>query len=184
MSPAEKISYSDITARNIFDTRFTGSGKTTSAIEFISQSVFQNKSVIVLMQSYERLENNYHSKFDDSLKERTVTFKGKTQEGMCIHSAEYKKLWRAKTPPKNECDICPESKKCVYQKQLANLTKFSKSSEGFCVLTTEKNLNKVYSGIRDLNPVLIIDDISLSSVVMPESEIKSYDLDSLVVTDN
>lgn len=174
-----KIRYSDITERNIFDTRFTGCGKTTSALEYIADVVNENRPVIVLMQSYERLENNYHPQLVEA-KVPTLIFKGKTQEGLCIHAKDYSKLWGAGTPPKNECKKCPDSTKCGYQKQLADLTGFSKSDEGFCVLTTEKNFNKVYSEIKDLNPVLIIDDISLSSVVMPESEITSYDLESLV----
>ena len=135
---------------------------------------------IVLMQSYERLENNYHPQLVEA-KVPTLIFKGKTQEGLCIHSVKYKKLWKDKTPPKNECDKCPESEKCQYQKQLNDLIEFSKSKEGFCVLTTEKNFKKVYSEIKDRNPVLIIDDISLSSVVMPESEITDFDLESLVL---
>ncbi|OPX65518.1 MAG: hypothetical protein A4E34_00474 [Methanoregula sp. PtaU1.Bin006] len=132
------------------------------------------------MQSYERLENNYHPQLVEA-NVPTLIFKGKTQEGLCIHSRKYKKLWNDKTPPKNECDKCPESENCQYQKQLSDLSDFSKSKEGFCVLSTEKNFNKVYSEIKDLNPVLIIDDISLCSVVMPESEITSYDLDSLIL---
>lgn len=179
VSAQVKISYSEIQERNIFDTRFTGSGKTTSALQYIEDVGKENRPVIVLMQSYERLENNYHRPLDEA-KVRTVTFKGKTQEDMCIHSGEYKKLWKEKTPPKSECDKCVESKKCRYQKQLSDLTELSKSKKGFCVLTTEKNFNKVYGSIKDCNPVLIIDDISLSSVVMPESEITSYDLDSLI----
>jgi len=131
------------------------------------------------MQSYERLENNYHPQLVEA-KVPSLIFKGKTQEGLCIHSGKYQKLWGAGTPPKNECKRCSDSKTCGYQKQLRDLTEFSKSKEGFCVLTTEKNFNNVYSEIKDLKPVLIIDDISLSSIVMPESEITSYDLDSLV----
>jgi len=174
------ISYSEITEKNIFDTRFTGSGKTSSAINYIVEVVNkENKPVIVLMQSYERLENNYHSQLVE-FNIPTLIFKGKTQEGMCTYSNVYGRLWNAGTPPKNECKKCPDSTKCGYQKQLADLIKFAKSKEGFCVLTTEKNFNKVFSETKDLNPVLIIDDISLSSVVMPESEITSFDLDSLV----
>jgi hypothetical protein len=174
-----KIQYSDIKERNIFDTRFTGCGKTTSALEYIAGVVKEKRPVIVLMQSYERLENNYYRPLDDA-KVRSITFKGKTQEGLCIHAKDYRKLWGAGTPPKNECKGCPDSTKCGYQKQLADLTKFSKSNEGFCVLTTEKNFKKVYSEIKDRNPVLIIDDIPLSSVIMPESEITDFELESLV----
>jgi hypothetical protein len=180
VSTQGKVSYSDISERNIFDTRFTGCGKTTSALQYIAEVVNQNRPVIVLMQSYERLENNYLESLDDSTKARTIVFKGKTQDGMCTHSSRYKKLWEEQKRPKNECEKCPDSKKCMYQKRLTELSVFSKSKEGFCILTTEKNFNKIYSEIKDLNPVVIIDDISLSSVVMPESKITSYDLESLI----
>lgn len=180
MTSQDKISYFDIKERNIFDTRFTGCGKTTSAIEYISEVVGAKRPVIVLMQSYERLENNYHAQFDESLQARTVIFKGRSQPEMCTHSIEYQKLWKDRKTPKNECEKCPDSKKCKFQNQLKELTKFKESKEGFILLTTEKNLNKILSEINDPNPVLIIDDISLSSVVMPESEITSYDLQSLV----
>lgn len=174
-----KIRYSDIAERNIFDTRFTGCGKTSSALEYIADVVKEKRPVIVLMQSYERLENNFHPQLVE-VNIPVLMYKGKTQEGLCTHSKKYNKLWRGGTPPKNECNGCPDSDKCGYQKQIHDLTELSKSNEGFCVLTTEKNFHKVYSEIKDQNPVLIIDDISLSSVIMPESEITTYDLDSLV----
>lgn len=179
VSTKVKVSYSDISERNIFDTRFTGSGKTTSAIEYISEVVGENRPVIVLMQSYERLENNYHKELKEPAQARTITFKSKAQEGMCTHSSRYKQLWKERKTPKNECKKCPDFKKCDYQKQLDRLTEYSQSNDGFCVLTTEKNLNKILSETKDRNPVLIIDDISLSSVLMPELEIKLNDLESL-----
>ena len=180
MSTQGKVSYSDISERNIFDTRFTGSGKTTSAIEYISEVVGENKPVIVLMQSYERLENNYRAQFDESLQARTVIFKGRSQPKMCTHSIEYQKLWKDRKTPKNECKKCPDFEKCAYQKQLVKLDEFSQSNNGFCVLTTEKNLNKIFSKTKDLNPVIIIDDISLSSVIMPEIDITSKEIISLI----
>ncbi len=176
----KQISYSEITERNIFDTRFTGSGKTTSALQYIAEVVNGNRPVVVLMQSYERLENNYHAQFVESLQARTIIFKGRSQPEMCTHSKEYQKLWKDGKTPKNECDMCPDSGKCEYQNRLNKLKEFKQSKEGFCVLTTDKNLNKILSEVKDLNPVLIIDDVSLSSVVMPELEIKLNDLESLV----
>ena len=180
MSAKKPISYSNITERNIFDTRFTGCGKTSSALQYIAEVIGENRPVIVLMQSYERLENNYHAQFDESLKARTLIFKGKSQPEMCTHSKEYQKLWKDGKTPKNECDKCPDSERCEYQNRLNKLTEFKQSKEGFCILTTDKNLNKILSEVKDLNPVLIIDDISFSSVVMPELEIKLNDLESLV----
>ncbi len=175
----DNIRYSDIAERNIFDTRFTGCGKTSSALEYIGDVVKENRPVIVLMQSYDRLENNYLQQLIDA-SVQTFVFKGKTQKGICKNWKTYKKLWNEKKTPKNECENCPEVKKCEYQKRLNQITDFSKSKKGFCVLTTEKNFTKIYSVIQDQNPVIIIDDISLSSVIMPESEITSFDLDSLV----
>jgi len=180
LNTTTKISYSNIKERNIFDTRFTGSGKTTAAINYITEVVKQNRPVIVLMQSYERLENNYHPQLLEA-NVRTLIFKGKTQNRMCIHWKDYKQIWNDKKTPKNECEKCPASKKCAYQKQLNDLKVFSQSKEGFCILTTEKNFNKIYSIIRDKTPILIIDDISLSVIVMPEKEIEVYKLETLVI---
>jgi len=180
VSTPKPVSYSDIPERNIFDTRYTGSGKTSSALQYISEIVGEKRPVIVLMQSYERLENNYHSQFDPSLQARTLIFKGKTQTGMCTHSSQYQKLWEEGKTPKNECETCPDSSECAYQKQIKLIEEFKESKQGFCILTTDKNLNKVLSGIQDLDPVLIIDDISLSSVIMPEITIETRNLEDLV----
>jgi hypothetical protein len=179
VSTSNPVSYSDILERNIFDTRYTGSGKTTSALNYIAEVVKKNRPVIVLMQSYERLETNYHRYLD---KIRSIVFKGKTQDGMCIHSGIYKKMRSEGKTPKDECEKCPDSETCAYQKQLKQLASFKQSTEGFCILTTEKNLNNmaVSEVMALLNPVLIIDDISLSTVVMPELEVTSYKLKSLV----
>lgn len=179
MSAQKPVSYSGIPERNIFDTRFTGGGKTLSALQYICELVGENRPVIVLMQSYQRLEDNYYRHLD---KTRSIVFKGKTQDGMCIHSEIYKKMRSEGKTPKDECEKCPDSETCAYQKQLKQLADFKQSEEGFCILTTEKNLNnKAISEVMALlNPVLIIDDISLSTVVMPELEVTSYKLKSLV----
>jgi len=101
---------------------------------------------------------------------------------MCTHSKEYQKLLKEGKTPKDECKKCPDSETCGYQTQLKQLASFKQSTEGFCILTTEKNLNnKAISEVMVLlNPILIIDDISLSSVVLPELEVKVYVLESLV----
>jgi hypothetical protein len=165
------ISYSDIPERNIFDTRFTGCGKTTSALNYIVEVVKANWPVIVLMQSYERVENNYLLpllKLDVSLKERTIIFKGKTQDDMCKFSPQYTALYEKGKTPKNECKTCSDKERCAYQKQTILLKGYVDSKRGFCILTTDKSLNKILLEMGSLNPTIIIDDISLSTVLMPD----------------
>ncbi len=177
------ISYSDVPEeKNIFDTRFTGCGKTTLALQYIAEVVSKDRPVIVLMLSYERLEDNYYPQIKTAFPDRTLVFRGKTQKGLCKNSKKYQEIYKNKQIPKNECDNCSDFKTCAYQNQLNILAKFKQSKKGFCVLTTEKNLNNksISDVLNNLNPVLIIDDISLSSVVMPELEIERYDLKSLV----
>jgi hypothetical protein len=89
----QEISYLDIAEKNIFDTRFTGGGKTSSALKFISRAVADGQSVIVLMQSYVRLENNYISCFDGELRPYSLLFKGKTQEGICNYWKELQEAY-------------------------------------------------------------------------------------------
>jgi hypothetical protein len=181
VSTKTPISYSDIPENlNIFDTRFTGCGKTTAALNYIADIVNKKRPVIVMMQSYERLENNYEPQLIEA-NVKTIVFKGKSQKDMCIHSKEYKEIWDKKKTPKNECADCQASDKCAYKKQLKDLNELSQSKQGYCVLTTEKNFDRIYPIVRDQKPVLIIDDIPLSSVVMPEKEIDLYILETLVL---
>ena len=131
------------------------------------------------MQSYERLQNNYYSQFAPSLQARTLLFKGKTQKGLCTHSSQYQKLWEEGKTPKNECETCPDVSKCAYQKQIQSIEEFKESKQGFCILTTDKNLNNILSRTKGLDPVIIIDDISLASIITPETEITRYKLEAL-----
>ena len=175
----EEISYSDIAEKNILDTRFTGGGKTTSAQQFISKAVADGQSVIVLMQSYVRLENNYLSCFDADIKQQSLIFKGRTQKGICNYWKELDETYSRGQRPRNDCNICEYTASCVYLKQKAQLDTFVSSDRGFCILTTELNLNHILSRCENRNPVIIIDDISLSSVVSPEITISQKRLSSL-----
>lgn len=174
-----KISYSEIHERNIFDTRFTGGGKTTSALEYLHTVVPNGHWVIVLMQSYERLQSNYLSHFDDALKERTILFKGKTQEGLCKYSQALRDLSSKDILAKTMCASCDERDTCEYQKQVTRIRQNKDSNEGCCILTTEKNLPIILKDIASKNPDLLIDDIPLSVILSPEIKISSHDLSSL-----
>jgi hypothetical protein len=174
------ISYSEITERNIFDTRFTGCGKTTSALEYLHKVVVpEGQCVVVLMQSYERLENNYRSKFGASLEKHTLLFRGKTQEGLCKHSKKLRELSENGLLYKTACITCDDKDSCEYQKQLSELKRCQDSKGGCCILTTEKNLHVIFSYIGSRNPVLLIDDIPLSAIITPESVIPTSGLDAL-----
>ena len=173
------ISYLDISEKNILDTRFTGGGKTTSALQFISKAVAEGQPVIVLMQSYVRLENNYLSRFDDDLQSQSLIFKGRTQKDICRYWKELNETYVQGQRPRNECSICDHEQTCGYQKQKAKLEAFVSSNDGFCILTTEHNLNHILSRCESRNPVIIIDDISLSSVINPEINISQKRLSSL-----
>jgi hypothetical protein len=172
------ISYLNIDKQNILDSRHTGAGKTTSAIEYISSTVKRGESVIVLMQAYERLENNYFKQFIPTLQGRALIFKGKTQEGMCKHSSRYSRIWRYSRPT-NECSECDARETCLYQDQIRRLQKLVHDREGFVILTTDRLLHFILKNCSPFQPTIIVDDIHLSTIITPEFIIKHKGLEDI-----
>ena len=172
------ISYLTIDAQNILDSRHTGAGKTTSAIEYVSSEVERGRSVIVLMQSYERLENNYFRQFTPDLQNRALIFKGKTQAGMCKHSSRYSRIWRYSRPT-NECGECDAKDSCLYQDQIRRLQELIHDRQGFVILTTDRLLHFILKNCNPFQPTIIVDDIHLSTIITPEFIIKHKGLEDI-----
>ncbi len=155
--------YSQFQHRNIFDIRHTGCGKTTAAIEYIHHEVRNGRNVIVVMRSYENLEE-CKNKLDSDVYERALIFRGKTQPGMC-YQGEQRITSLDYIRPINTCTFCPAEEYCEYNKQIAELSNLK--DDGVVVFVVKEMLPFVLNLLSWEGITTIIDDVPLADIMMP-----------------
>ncbi len=149
---------------NILDKSATGSGKTTQALQHIDYLVAHGKCAIMVMQSYNLLEEAFQ-RLDVDSKDNAIIFKGKTQEDKCPRHDELKELYKYIIT-----GLCPECNKkanCEYYKQIDWIKDKRKEDKGICVFTVKENVPVALSIIDSKDVTIIVDDISISNLVEP-----------------
>ncbi|TAJ44230.1 hypothetical protein CUJ86_09420 [Methanofollis fontis] len=126
------------------------------------------------MQSYTLLEE-MHGKISPKYKDRTMIYRGKTQENMCCRQEEIKKYYRH-IKPSNICSNCNNKESCIYRSQGEQLRGLIRDGQGIAIFTVKEMIKPVLSFLIGREITIIIDDVPLSDVLMPEEE---TDIDNL-----
>ena len=168
--PNETISGGDFTQLfltqpgfNILDMSAIGSGKTTKALHHIEWLVDHGHVVLMILPSYQLLEEKFG---EISCQDQAIIFRGRPQKGMC---PRYESEKGAFLPYLSPCRGCLQQ--CNYMEQKK---KIENIKHGFAIFTVRQNLLTVLELLKQ-RVTIIIDDVSLDSVIYPKH---AFDLDA------
>lgn len=172
MNSSNHLIYPDyLSTANIHDARHTGAGKTTHVCDKMNELIPLGESFIYISSSYDTLDG-VKSRLNNS---QSLTFKGKTQEGMCPYWRDYLSI-SEHIRPLYTCFKCNFQDNCPYRKQFDRLDELKNSGSGFVIFTVKENLVTVLKRVPKTDPYIIIDDASLSDITYPSLTISEESL--------